>query len=184
MAKSSVHSTILLSGGIDSAACALRLRGHSVSATFLDYGQAAAAPERRAAKRVARFFGIPLTICKAHGPAKLRAGELRARNMFLIAAALLLDNCKPGVLIIGIHAGTAYYDCSPAFYEIASRFVAEQTNGTIQLIAPLLDWHKDEIVDELTKASFPFKITYSCEVGGSVSCGKCLSCLDRLALNI
>src|SRR5579871_5179957 len=129
LAKSAVHSTILLSGGIDSAACALRLRGRSVSATFIDYGQAAAAQERRAAKRVARFFGVPLTICEAHGPAKLRAGELRARNMFLIAAVLLLGNCKPGVLTIGIHAGTAYYDCSPAFYEIASRFVAEQTSG-------------------------------------------------------
>jgi 7-cyano-7-deazaguanine synthase len=180
-----MHSTILLSGGIDSAACVLALRDRcSVSAVFVDYGQAAAREEGQAAKRVAGFFGIPLITCEAHGRERLGTGELPGRNAFLIMAALLLGGCKPGTLVIGIHAGTPYYDCSPAFYELVSRIVAEQTNGNIQLLAPVLEWHKPEIAAKLRESNFPFELTYSCEAGGAITCGKCLSCLDRLALNI
>jgi 7-cyano-7-deazaguanine synthase len=180
-----MHSTILLSGGIDSAACVLGLHdARSRSAIFVDYGQAAARQEKEAATKIAGFFGIPLTTCEARGQVHLGTGELVGRNAFLIATALLLGACKPGTLVIGIHAGTVYYDCSPAFYELASRLLAEQTNGSIQLVAPLLEWHKREIVEKLKQSNFPFDLTYSCEAGGVVICGKCLSCLDRLALNI
>jgi 7-cyano-7-deazaguanine synthase len=175
---------VLLSGGIDSAACAyfLRTRGHEVNALFFHYGQAAAKPEAHAAKSIASHIGIPLRVHRVSGTPKFPTGELTGRNAFLLSSAVLLAARKPGLLVIGVHAGTTYYDCSPRFLEIMGRLINEQTNGTLQLVVPYLDWSKKEVFDYLLKSGIPVELTYSCEAGTVPPCGRCASCRDRKAL--
>lgn len=181
-----MNATILMSGGLDSSACAhyYKQRGYDVRGVHVSYGQPAEAAERRAMEQVCKFFGIRFSAFCATGSEKYGTGELFGRNLFLISCAMCLGKFDAGILAMGIHAGTPYYDCSPAFFELMSRVVAEHTDGRLQLAAPFLLWDKGEIVRYVRETDIPVQLTYSCEAGTPQPCGKCLSCLDRVALAI
>jgi 7-cyano-7-deazaguanine synthase len=181
-----MKATVLMGGGIDSSACAhfLQTRGDEVAGIFVDYGQIAADRERSSVEQLCARFGFPLAVCQAIPPAPFGTGELTGRNAFLLFCAVFLMRCNVGLLAIGVHAGTSYYDCSPGFIDQISRLVAEHTDGRLQVIAPFLLWNKGEIVRYFANTGIPAELTYSCEAGSLEPCGKCLSCLDRLALNI
>jgi 7-cyano-7-deazaguanine synthase len=177
-------ATVLVSGGIDSAACAhfLNKQGNLIRGVFVDYGQAAVARERSAAMKLAKLLDIEFTIYRITGHGTFSAGELPGRNAFLIVTALFLSSCRRGLLALGIHAGTAYFDCSPAFVELMARLVAEHTDGGVSLVAPFLHWSKRDVFDYFVSTGLPLDATYSCEAGTEPVCGRCLSCRDRRAL--
>ena len=179
-----IGATVLMGGGIDSAACAhlLQARGHAVGGVFINYGQAAAAHERRAVEALTNRLQVPLAVHGVTNTAGFSSGELIGRNGFLIFAAVFLSRCHAGLLAIGVHAGTPYYDCSPSFIDAMSRLVAEHTDGTVSLVAPFLHWNKAEVFDYFATSGLPLEATYSCEVGGEHPCGLCASCRDRRAI--
>lgn len=180
----SKHATVLMSGGIDSAACAafLAAQGIKVSALFIDHGQAAADQERIAVKSLAGELGIEVQLLTFTGAAPFGSGELVGRNAFLVFAALFATRAQSSRIALGLHAGTPYYDCSPAFVGLINRAVAEHTDNTVQVITPFIEWTKRDVYDYFLKAGLPTELTYSCEQGGYPSCGSCASCLDRKAL--
>lgn len=169
---------------MDSAACAhfLKHRGSSICGVFVDYGQAAAGREWTAVQTLASHLDAPLLVHRITGAESFSAGELAGRNAFLIFAALFLSRCRSGLLAIGIHAGTPYFDCSAPFLEMMARLVAEHTNGAVSLVAPFLHWTKRDVLDYFVSAGLPLHVAYSCETGTSPPCGRCASCLDRRAL--
>ena len=176
-------ATVLLSGGIDSTLCAYMLgrQGYSVQGLFIDYGQSAAKREHRAAQEIATSLGIPLTAQALVGGHARGSGEQTGRNALLISAGVFLMGQRSGLVVIGVHAGTAYYDCSPAFIESIGRLVEEQTDGRVVLLAPLLNWSKANVFRAFQSAALPLDQTYSCEAGPE-PCGVCNSCQDRRAL--
>lgn len=175
---------MLLSGGIDSAAIAhlLKSRGHPVRGIFVDYGQAAARNEEAAATRFANHIGMTLDKIVVGNRSGFGAGELVGRNAFLIAAAVFLGGIREGLLAIGVHAGTPYYDCTPDFVAHMKSLIEAQSNGTLTLIAPFQTWHKPEILAYFRNAGLPVEAAYSCESGTLPPCGSCASCRDREAL--
>jgi 7-cyano-7-deazaguanine synthase len=175
---------VLLSGGIDSAACAWHLRnqGHSIRGLFVDYGQKAAQPERRAARAVSNALEVELDCISVTSPARFGAGEITGRNAFLVFAALLTTKLSKGIIALAIHSGTTYYDCSTAFAGSIDRLVAEHTDGRIRLSTPFISWNKKNIVDYYKTSKLPIELTYSCESGRIPTCGRCLSCRDRRML--
>lgn len=175
---------VLLSGGIDSAACAKYLlnEGFDVSAVFIDYGQAGAAQERSAANAVTAALHVPLSTVMIQGPETFGSGEILGRNAFLVLATVTLCKFRSGVIAIGIHSGTPYYDCGPAFLASIDRLVAEHTDGLTRVIAPFISWTKPEIFDYYVHAGLSPQITYSCEAGQTPPCGMCASCKDRRML--
>jgi 7-cyano-7-deazaguanine synthase len=177
-------ATVLLSGGIDSIACAhyLKSRGTDVRALHVGYGQAAELPEREAAESLSRHFGFPIDFLLARGVAPLGPGEVVGRNAFLVLGALTLGRISAGMIALGIHSGTRYYDCSPAFLDTVDRLVAEYTDGLVRVCAPFLDWTKQQVVDYARRSELPIGLSYSCEAGTLPPCGSCLSCRDRRAL--
>lgn len=180
-----VSATVLLSGGIDSTVCMSLLQrdGYSLFPTFIDFRQSAAAWERQSAQSVAGHFGCDLTTIDVRGPRLFDRGEIRGRNAFLISTALMISSNKSGLLVIGIHAGTSYYDCSKRFFDLMASLVAETSAGNISLVAPLLNWTKREALSYFEESGIDASKTYSCEVGGAKGCGKCLSCLDRKSID-
>ncbi|TPG49281.1 tRNA methyl transferase-like protein [Roseomonas nepalensis] len=175
---------VLLSGGLDSAACAhlLQQAGHSVTGLFLSYGQQAAGPERYAAQKIARHLGISLCKLTLSSGSRFGAGELTGRNAMFVLAALFFGRIAGGSIVLGIHAGTPYYDCSPAFAGAMDRLVAEHTDGRVRVLTPLLDWSKADVLAYCRDASIPISKTYSCEAGAVPPCGTCASCRDRAIL--
>lgn len=174
-------ATVLFSGGIDSAACAylLKTRNNAVSGIFVDFGQAAAALEYRAASALSRHIDFPLKRYVISGGETLGAGELPGRNAFLAFAALLFTKGRSGILAFGIHGGTPYYDCSEPFVASINRQISEHTDGKVNVIAPFISWNKKDVFDYFCSSGLPLSDTYSCEAGLSPPCRQCASCKDR-----
>lgn len=174
-------AVVLLSGGIDSAACAwlLRSQGYRVRNLFVDYGQGAARYERRSAEAISNSLGFDLDCISVSTQSEFGAGEVVGRNVFLVFAGLLSSQLNQGVIALGIHSGTSYYDCSTAFAQSTDRLLAEHTDGRVRLLTPFLTWSKKNIFDYYKHSGLSVDLTYSCEAGVMPPCGRCLSCRDR-----
>lgn len=181
----SESAIVLLSGGIDSAACTrfLKDQGTEVRCVFVDYGQAAVRYERRCASSLAGLLAVDLSMVEALASRRYGAGEIRGRNAFLVLTALMTSDIKAGQIVLGIHAGTNYYDCTPAFLNSIDRLVAEYSDGRIRVTAPFIYWNKRRIFDYFVSAGLKPGLTYSCEAGTEPPCGICASCRDRRALD-
>ena len=179
------RAVVLLSGGIDSFACAhfLRSQQFAISAVFVDFGQSAAPQESSASARISSQLGIERMVIrlKAEDRELFEAGEVPGRNLALLAVAAMFTH-GPRVVALGIHAGTAYFDCSPAFLRQADRLVSECTSGAAALVAPFVHWTKPDVVSYAQSEGLDLTLTYSCERGTVPPCGTCLSCKDRRAL--
>ena len=150
-------ATVLLSGGIDSAACMkfLQAQGFNVRTFFIDYGQPAATFERVRAESSSGLHGCVLDSVKVSGPSQFEAGELLGRNAFLIFTALFFRRGAPGIIALGLHAGTPYYDCSKAFLEPVNKLVAEHTDGQVAVVAPFPDLEQARCISLLRRVRAP-----------------------------
>ena len=153
---------ILLSGGIDSAACvAFYLEmGRRPCAMFVDYQQ-------------------HLTKLVWNGQTQKSEGLIPSRNAFLLTAALMERPSSVTTVAIGIHTGTNYKDCSSEFVVAMQTVYDVYGEGRISIATPFGDWTKGEIYAYCDSQRVPIALTYSCERSGEMPCGECLSCLDR-----
>jgi 7-cyano-7-deazaguanine synthase len=180
-----IQATVLFSGGIDSLAVAAMLasQGCLVEALHISYGQAAAAEELHAAQLLAKKLELPIRIATLRFGQRLAVGEIPGRNGFLLMTAMMSGGRGPRMIGIGVHAGTQYFDCSSAFISSMQQVFDGYTGGQLRIMAPFLNWRKDEIWQYCRAKGLPVDFTYSCEAGGGVPCGTCLSCRDREELN-
>jgi len=185
-ARRAKHVLVLHSGGIDSTAClAFYLQqGFAVEALFVDYGQAAARRERKAATAISTHYNIRLRPVECAGFQGLGSGYILGRNMFLAGCALMAYPYPAGIIAMGIHAGTSYADCSQLFVEQLQAICDTYAGGAIVLGVPFLEWSKRDMVDYCRMHEVPLQLTYSCELGQDQPCGKCASCRDLEALHV
>lgn len=172
--------SVLLSGGVDSTACvAFYLEHHfPVSGMFVDYGQASAQREIKAAKSVACHYDIPLSKIVWSGLRRKKSGFICGRNAFLLIGALMEFPQDAGILAMGIHSGTLYLDCAQSFISKMQSIFDIYTQGRIQIGTPFLKWTKGDIWTYSKAQGVPLELTYSCEIGTDQPCGLCLSCHD------
>lgn len=180
MKNTSKYVLILASGGIDSTACIkfYRKLKFKVDVIFFDYGQTASKKEFSALKQISRTFKIIPRKVRLAKSNKFKDGLVIGRNAFLIFSALMLFGKKSGILAIGIHKGTGYYDCSQAFIDQVQVIIDQYSQGTISLAAPFLNFNKKEIWDYCIMEKVPLQLTYSCELGENQPCNKCSTCKD------
>ena len=173
---------ILASGGVDSSTLLWLLaeQGLAPAALFVNYGQAAADAESSAVARVCSAMGAPLR-CVRYSGTTFGSGEIRGRNAYLLHTALIEFPASSGVVALGIHAGTGYADCSPEFLDVMQRSYDFHTGGEITIVAPFLNWTKQQVYALAGQLNVPLGQTYSCE-SASRPCGECRSCLDRSLL--
>lgn len=177
---------LLLSGGIDSAAClAFCLKkGLQVHCLHISFGQPASRQERTAAERVAGHYGVPLTPLRWIGASEFTVGEIVGRNAFFLLAALTEIGTDTGILAIGIHDGTPYYDCTPTFLSSMQVVFDGYCDGRVRLSAPFVDWSKAQVFAFCRAQKVPVELTYSCERGTVRHCGDCMSCRDRRTMHV
>jgi 7-cyano-7-deazaguanine synthase len=178
-------ATVLVSGGIDSASCLAYYLGKrlDVAGIFVDYGQLSAPRERRAARLITGHFHVPLKTLKVRGASTKREGLIVHRNAFLLLTAALELGDRAGQIVIGIHSGTKYRDCSPAFVRKTQELIDICTGGRVQISAPFLNWRKGDVWTYAIEKKVPLALTYSCERGVVQPCGSCDSCRDLEAFN-
>lgn len=177
---------VLASGGIDSTACLFYYKElhHDVEALFVDYGHPANPAEYERIDALCKRYKFPLGLLKLSGANIDSQWEIRGRNALFIIAALMARPTFTGLLALGIHGGSLYYDCGQKFVHLMENLVSDYTKGTIQLDLPLIEMDKSTIIHYCRMHNVPLELTYSCQTGTVPSCGKCPSCRDRLAFGL
>ena len=180
----SPRAWVLLSGGLDSAACLsfYKNAGFRVRCLHVSFGQPASALERTAAEQIAGHFNVPLDVVYWSGARNFGPGEIVGRNAFLYLGLLIETNGESGVLAMGVHDGTPYFDCSTSFMSLMQELVDGYCHGRVQLAAPFISWSKHQVFEYCKSHTVPIDLTYSCEAGTDPPCGMCLSCRDREVL--
>ena len=178
------EALVLASGGLDSTTLIALLNAQDFRPTslFVDYQQPAAIAEQAAITSICQAMGVPLRFVR-HKGTPFGAGEILGRNAFLLHTGLLEFGLTSGMIVMGIHAGTSYIDCSSDFIEIMQRSFDFHTGGSIAIVAPFLTWSKHDIWRLAVELGVPIGQTYSCEAGNQ-PCGSCNSCLDRKSLKM
>ena len=110
-----------------------------------------------------------------------------ARNIIFLSIALGIAEARAAdAVYIGVNAldYSGYPDCRPEFIE-AFRVVAAvgQRRGVegnpVQIVTPLLDLTKADIVRTGVTRGAPLQLTWSCYEGGAAPCGACEACVLR-----
>lgn len=151
---------------------------------YVDYGQAARKIEEEHALSVSEYYDLKLETLTFHSGVNFSQGLIKGRNAFLIFAAEISHQEHSGLISMGIHSGTNYYDCSPDFVNSINQILANYSTGEMFFDAPFINWNKRMIYDYCIQKNVPVHLTYSCENGLEPPCGHCDSCLDREALNV
>jgi 7-cyano-7-deazaguanine synthase len=172
-------TVVLCSGGLDSTAIAtdLALANESIGLCFVDYGQPAASAEHRSVNSTAERLRVPVFSLHVRGLAVPQRGEIAARNLVLVSVAAAARP-EASAIALGIHDGSGYRDCTPAFVELMQRVLDFHSDGQCQLLAPFLTWSKHDVAALAVKLRVPIELTHSCETA-DVPCGTCRSCRDR-----
>ena len=175
---------VLMSGGLDSTVCAhyFRRLDYNVTGIFIDYGQPASEPERQAVKSVTEYLEVPLTALSFKASCDFGPGEIIGRNAFLIFSAVMGLQLKRGIISLGIHANTDYYDCGEEFVSLIGKVLDDYSSGQLVLNCPFINQKKSFISSYARAENIPVGLTYSCEMGTLPPCRRCLSCKDRHAL--
>src|SRR5947209_19575913 len=76
---------------------------------------------------------------------------------------------------------SGYPDCRPEFYEAFQRVIDTGTKPEtrIEIVTPVIDLRKAEIVKRGVELSAPFELTWSCYQAENEACGRCDSCALR-----
>jgi 7-cyano-7-deazaguanine synthase len=204
------RAVVLLSGGLDSATtlAIARERGFECFALSCLYGQRHSA-ELAAARRVASALGaaehrqIEIPIGQFGGSALTDAslavpdagGEgipityVPARNtVFLSFALAWAEVLDADAIFIGVNAVdySGYPDCRPEYIAAFQEVIALATRRTvegasIELVAPLIELSKAEIIRRGAELGVDYALTVSCYRADDqgAACGNCDSCRLR-----
>lgn len=189
-----IDETLLLSGGVDSAAlCHWRRPSLCI---FVNYGQLAATAEFRAATAISDALGIPIENIEVD-LRSLGAGTMAGnpsscgnvtpewwpfRNQLLITlAAMRMATTGHRSLLIGTVDGDyAHRDGTPAFADAINRLLALQEKE-IHLLAPGRYWSSAELVRNSGIPPELLAWTHSCHTG-DIPCGRCRGCAKHQKL--
>ena len=189
---------VLLSGGLDSAvSLALTAKRAKLCLNF-DYGQRAAAPERRAARSLARrhrvafrhlklpwLRGGALTdrrrpLPRAPSPTSASAVWVPNRNgVFINAAAAIAEANGWREIVTGFNREEAatFPDNSVAFMKAITTSLRYSTANRCRVIAPTARWTKKRIMRKALELGVPVDRLWPCYRGGRRRCGRCESCV-------
>lgn len=111
-----------------------------------------------------------------------------ARNTIFLSIALsYAEAIGAEKIFIGVNAldYSGYPDCRPEYIEEFNRLSSLATKVGVQgrpieVLAPLINMTKGEIIKRGLELKVPYELTWSCYRGGDKACGKCDSCVLRL----
>lgn len=204
------RAVCLVSGGMDSCVTAAIARQENTELAFLhvSYGQPSAERERQAFEEIANHYEIQrrlvtsieyltqiggssltdqtIPIAKPDLAAKeIPTSYVPFRNAHLLSIATSwAEVIGANYIYIGAVAedSSGYPDCRPEFYTAFERAIniGTEPDTEIQLVTPIIDLRKSEIVLRGNELGAPLELTWSCYRASDRACGECDSCALRL----
>lgn len=205
-----MKSLILMSGGLDSTLCAAvsKSRGEEFVGLHLNYGQLTQAGEEKAFHQICDYFGITerlvvdVSFLSQIGGSALTDNTVpvpeadldsekipstyvpfRNGNIIAIAASYAEVIGAENIYIGAVQADSSGYpDCRLDFLRAMEQAVnlGTKPETKINLIAPLVDMTKKDIVLKSVELESPIHLTRSCYRDAKIACGTCDSCALRL----
>ena len=205
-----MKAVVLLSGGMDSCVTAAiaRADGYELALMHSSYGQLTEVRERRAYKDIAdhyraqrmwimqrylRYIGgssltdrrIPVSEANLESK-EIPTSYVPFRNAHFLSAAISWAEVI-GALRVYIGAVSAdssgYPDCRREYYDTFNELVQRGTKPEtrIEIVTPLINMHKHEIIKRGMELRAPLHLTWSCyRKRSGPACGTCDSCALRL----
>lgn len=198
-------SIILLSAGLDSLV-SLGLKKDELNielALTFDYGQKAAEKEIQASEKICKYYNIKhevitldwlknitktSLVSNEEVPAgdELKSPEKSAKSvwvpnrngLFLNIAGAYADSYGYKYILIGANKEEAqtFPDNTADFINSVNEEFKYSTLEKPEIIAPLINYNKNDIVMLALKNKLPLELTMSCYNGGDKHCGICESC--------
>ena len=198
-------SIILLSGGLDSLVSLGYSKKHTnynveLALTF-DYGQKSLKNEIEASRKIANFYGVKHKIIKLDWLKEITKTSLVAdkevpteylatqesaeavwvpnRNgLFLNIAAAFCDSYGYKYILYGANKeeGRFFPDNTEDFRAQINKTFENSTLVKPVVVAPLINYTKDDIVRIAIEEKVPLELVRSCYNSGKKHCGKCDSC--------
>lgn len=194
------RSIILLSGGLDSVV-SLALCKEKYNVTFaltFDYGQKSAEQEIKACKKICEYYNLQYKVIKLDwlkeithtalvDKKNLPSGIQKNSNtvwvpnrngLFLNIAASFADGEDFDYILIGVNKeeGETFPDNTQNFIDKINAEFEYSTKKHPKIIAPLINFNKNDIVKQAIEYSVPLDLIWSCYDGVEKHCGKCESC--------
>ena len=196
-------SIVLLSGGLDSLVALGAYKdeyGIDLALTF-DYGQKSVEYEIDASKKICEYYKINNKIIKLDWLGDITQTSLVSDNdiptedlgtkdsaqkvwvpnrngLFLNIAAAFADSYGYDYIIFGANKdeGATFPDNTEEFRGMISKVFEFSTLQKPKVIAPLINYTKDDIVKIAIDKSIPLEYVRSCYTSSVTHCGKCESC--------
>jgi len=203
-------AVVILSGGMDSTLSSYIAKndGYELIAVHFNYGQRTQNKELKAFQDICKELNVEnkyeidipfftqiganaLTDLNIDVPTSgLEAGVpityVPFRNgIFLAIATAIAEKENAKAIYIGVvqEDSSGYPDCTNSFINSISKAINEGTKDDtkIDIITPLINLNKSQIVQKAIKLNVPLELTWSCYKEEYEACGVCDSC--RLRLN-
>ena len=191
------NTIVLLSGGLDSlVSIALLRKEYDIKkALHINYGQKPASKELEACKKMCTHYDIELEVLNLDWYAKISSNSALSQSnsqtneqksywmpnrnaLFLNIAGSYADalNCK--FIAIGANKEEAqtFSDNSVEFIDSVTKLFETSTQNKVKVIAPLINYNKNEIIKKAIDLNAPLELVWSCYDNKEKHCGTCPSC--------